>query len=162
MKASVRTRLLGLAAAAAMVIGGASSASANTAPPEFSSISSADAVAEWSPEESTLRTLHADAVAAGQVTTHALCGQLDVWTNKDPRTCEGHYTVRQFGPDLPYQGKVIFQTYYGAPGYQRMWNAVASGYQATQDWCADNSATCAVVTSVGVSIVGGWIKAATG
>ncbi|MGZ0069728.1 hypothetical protein [Microbacterium arborescens] len=43
-----------------------------------------------------------------------------------------------------------------------IWPYVVRGYQATQDWCSKNSLTCGVITSVGVTIVAGWIQAATG
>lgn len=54
---------------------------------------------------------------------------------------------------------LVLQIHNGGVG---VWTAIRNGYTATQNWCANNSFTCAVVTSVGVSLAGGWIKAAIG
>lgn len=98
-----------------------------------------------------------DAITRG-ARTRAICNRSQNWDGKDPRKCKGIYEV--FDLTSPqHGGKTIM--FLQNPG-TNVWNAIARGYAATQKWCASNSFTCAVVTSVGVSLVGGWIKAAMG
>jgi hypothetical protein len=49
-------------------------------------------------------------------------------------------------------GKVIMKIQ-SAPRSSPLWNAITSGYTATQRWCTNNSATCSVAASAAVSYI---------
>lgn len=81
-----------------------------------------------------------------------ICGSTN-WGTKNPKTCKSTYKVYEWSTAM--QRPVLkFQVTKGT----NIWPYVAKGYKATQDWCAKNSLTCGVITSVGVTIVGGWLK----
>jgi hypothetical protein len=74
------------------------------------------------------------------------------WTGKDPRDCtpSGTYWLYNSAgtPIMKLQ-----QAPHGSP----LWNAIKQGYTATQNWCSNNSATCGIVTSVGVTALWGLL-----
>lgn len=68
------------------------------------------------------------------------------WSNRDPRDCTNHYWV------FDSKGQPILHikpTYKESP----VWTALKTGYNATQNWCSSNSATCGIITSAGVTFV---------
>ncbi|MBD8104741.1 hypothetical protein [Plantibacter sp. CFBP 8775] len=92
--------------------------------------------------------------AAAATPTRALCGNSTVWDGKDPDTCDGIYRLYDLSSSQ-HGGKIIFQvdnTNYAAR-QAGAWAAVKGGYEAANDWCADNVLTCTVVTGIGIAIV---------
>lgn len=67
------------------------------------------------------------------------------WKGKDPKKCSGTYMIQK-------NGKVVLRVNnnQNGPGF---YGVAKEGYEATQKWCAKNSATCGVITSVGVGIL---------
>lgn len=147
-----RTRhaVVGITLALLMTIGLAVPASATASAP-----AAREAVSVSAPPGAVLAAASAVAAKAGPQ-RWAICGSTN-WGSKNPKTCKSSYTVYEWNTAM--QRPVIkFQVTNGT----NIWPYVAKGYQATQDWCAKNSLTCGVITSVGVTIVFGWIQAATG
>lgn len=67
------------------------------------------------------------------------------WKGKDPKKCSGVYMIQK-------NGKVVLRVNNNknGPGF---YGVAKEGYDATQKWCSKNSATCGVVTAVGVGIL---------
>jgi hypothetical protein len=85
----------------------------------------------------------------------AVCGN-ENFKDRNPSDCHSDYTVYDVRGDRP-----TVLLYLQGPG-QDAWAAIAQGYQAAQDWCASNSLTCSVVTSIGVSVALGWLGPTNG
>jgi hypothetical protein len=85
----------------------------------------------------------------------ALCNNY-LWNDKNPRDCHGSYAVYDFSTGAT-RGTLVFHVETDTGSADQLWDAVSRGYAATQDWCSSNSFTCSIVTSVGVSIVLGWL-----
>lgn len=67
------------------------------------------------------------------------------WKGKDPKKCSGTYMIQK-------NNEVVLRVNNNrdGPGF---YGAAKKGNDAVQKWCDDNSATCGVVTSVGVGIL---------
>lgn len=67
------------------------------------------------------------------------------WKGKDPKKCSGTYMIQK-------NGKVVLRVNNNknGPGF---YGVAKEGYDATQKWCAKNTATCGVVTAVGVGLL---------
>lgn len=110
----------------------------------FSCTSTDERFAKWDPP-------------SGGYADVGVCNSVNVGT-RNPKSCSGIYQVYQWNAAMQ-RPVLVLQIHNGGVG---VWTAIRNGYTATQNWCANNSFTCAVVTSVGVSLAGGWIKAAIG
>jgi hypothetical protein len=74
------------------------------------------------------------------------------WTGKDPRDCTPSGTYWLYNSS----GTPIMKLQ-SAQRSSPLWDAIKHGYTATQNWCSNNSATCGIVTSVGVTAVWGLL-----
>lgn len=72
--------------------------------------------------------------------------------NTSPKKCNGIYRIT-------VSGQIVAQI---DNRRVKNWNDLAkrlqSGYEASQKWCAQNSLTCTIVTSVGSLLLGGVIQ----
>lgn len=67
------------------------------------------------------------------------------WSNKNPRDCTGagtYWLWENNQPVLKIQG-----------GSGSFWDNLEKGNRALQDWCSNNSFTCALVTGAGLLAV---------
>ncbi|GAA3336685.1 hypothetical protein GCM10017714_35000 [Curtobacterium pusillum] len=72
--------------------------------------------------------------------------------NTSPKTCNGIYRIT-------VSGKMVAQLdNRRVKNYADLLKRLQAGYTASQKWCAQNSLTCTIVTSVGSLLLGGVIK----
>lgn len=69
------------------------------------------------------------------------------WKNKNPASCNGIFRITRNAKTLfALDGRKV-------KNYDDMVKNLKGEYKAAQKWCADNSLTCTVVTSVGLALV---------
>jgi hypothetical protein len=70
------------------------------------------------------------------------------WKGKDPKKCSGWYQV--VNENSGKAALIVSPDKNGQP-----WKAIKKGYKATNKWCADNTATCQIISGTAVAIVQG-------
>lgn len=151
-----RNAIAGVMLALLMTVGLGMSASASEVAPDSVAAPTTVGASGFTVSPGVTLTEASAVTARGATQRWAICGTTN-WGSKNPKTCKSSYTVYDWNSAM--QRPVIkFQVTNGT----NIWPYVAKGYKATQDWCSKNSLTCGIITSVGVTIVAGWIQAATG
>ena len=74
------------------------------------------------------------------------------WDGKNPKTCKGTYQLWDIS-----RGRTGLLLEVKSPNWVDARTVFKKGYKDAQKWCSNNSLTCNIVTSVGVSIVLGLL-----
>lgn len=95
------------------------------------------------------KTTEAQGVVRG-IQYRSLCGYT-IWDGKSPKTCNSQYRVYKITANAPLLVVNI------SNGTKIDAAAIKRGYDSAQRWCSNNSLTCNVLVSAGVTILIGLL-----
>lgn len=87
---------------------------------------------------------------SNRIQYRSLCGYT-IWDGKSPKSCKDQYRIYKITANAPL---LVFQI---TNGTKIDAAAIKRGYESAQRWCSNNSLTCNVLVSVGVTILAGLL-----